>query len=404
LSFLKSGEPAKPLLVDEMKSILFIWKELYPWDVRVEKFCRAFRDTGFNVTILSRWNPGYPEREEIDGLQIIRVGFGKPASFSLPVSPNPIWYKYINSFVKENKPSLIISRDIMLAEAAGRIARKHNIPSIIDIAEHYPAVMKGWKKYRERKIYNLLVHQLGMPETFERRSIRHSDGIIVVCREHQQRMLQEFNYSADNIAIVHNTPEQSDFVNLRLGSRPIPQVYAYHGSVMSERNLSTFLKGFINAARVNTDIEFDIAGSGEELDDLKALASDAGMANRIHFYGKYNHSRMNEFYNRMDIGVLPYRLDDHIHNTISNKFFDYMAAGKPVIVSKAVPMLRLLEEYPAGMAIDCDSVDTITSTILKISDNDLKQMSENGINAVREKYNWETDKKLLLDFINKYVR
>jgi len=386
-----------------MKSILYIWKDLYPWDVRVEKFCRTFRDAGFKVNIISRWKPGYPEFEVIDGYQITRVGFNKPASFSLPVSPNPLWYQSISKLVKEEKPSVIISRDIMLAEAAGRIARKYGIPSIIDIAEHYPAVMKGWKKYRDRRLYNILVHQLGMPETFEKRSISRSDGIIVVCKEHHQRMLNEFNYSPEKIAIVHNTPELSDFDKVRKGSRPIPKIFAYHGSVMSERNLKIFLEGFIQAANINADIEFDIAGTGEELDDLKSLVSIAGMSERIHFYGKYNHSRMSEFYDRMDIGVLPYRLDDHIHNTISNKFFDYMAAGKPVIVSNAMPMIRLLEEYPAGIAIDCDSVNTIASTILSIGDNDLGQMSANGMKAVSEKYNWDIDKKTLLDFINKYV-
>lgn len=386
-----------------MARILYIWKGDYPWEVRIEKFCRALLESNHEVIILCRWSEGRPREEIIDGVRIIRIGHGKPFSHSTPVSPNPYWYKSIKENIINFRPELVIVREIMLAEAAGRLARNYDVPVIMDMAEHYPAVMRGWKKYYDRIIYRFLVHYMKVPEMFERRSVGLMDGIIAVCSENAERLVKQYGFPVHKMAIVQNTPDLKQFSEVKKGCNQPPIVFAYHGNVNSERNMVRFVRGFIIAANKDPEIKLEIAGIGEDTSQIIEMVNSSDVSSSFRMYGEFSHSDLTELYSRADIGVLPYKLDDHIHNTISNKFFDYLACGKPVLASPAAPMVRLIKETEAGVIADCDDENSIAEAILNFKNQDVEKLSENGMVAASEKYNWDVDKKTFLEFVEKYL-
>ena len=277
-----------------MSRILYIWKGDYPWEVRIEKFCNSLVENGNEVIILCRWVPGRLETESIGQIKIIRVGFNQAPSLSIPVSTNPFWISSIKKIIKQFQPGLIIAREIMLAEAAARLARKHYIPVIMDMAEHYPAVMKGWKKYKERSFYKILVHDLKLPETFEKRSVNLMDGIITVCSEQSERLINEYNYPAVALQVVHNTPDINSFENVRKGCSSPPRTFAYHGNVNNERNMVRFVKGFIIAAKQDPDISLEIAGVGEDSEDIRNLIESSDVQNQFRLFGSYKHEDLVE--------------------------------------------------------------------------------------------------------------
>ena len=52
---------------------------------------------------------------------------------------------------------------------------------LIDMAEHYPATMRTWKKYQGNALARFLVFWAKVPDLVERRSVGLADGIITVC-------------------------------------------------------------------------------------------------------------------------------------------------------------------------------------------------------------------------------
>lgn len=386
----------------EIKKILYIWKGLFPWEVRVDKICMALIDNNIEVYLLCRGENGQPKEENIEGINIIRVGTNLPFNITVPVSPNPIWKKAIKNTIQKIKPDVVIAREIMLAEAVGKAAHDYDIPFLIDMAENYPAVMKGWRKYKERPLYRFMVFNLKLPEKFEKKSIGLADGIITVCKERNDVLIQDFNYPVEKIITVHNTQNPENYNDVRKGSDKPPKVIAYQGYINSERNLDNFIKGFNLASDKIPDIQLIISGTGEELNDLKNLASNMKSKNRIIFTGEYSHDQLNELLSTTDIGILPYRLDDHINQTISNKLFDYMSCGKAVIVSEAEPMKRIIDETGCGIYTDCTNPDSISKSILELVSNFDSNYSESGLKAAAEKYNWNVDKENLISFIMSY--
>jgi len=387
-----------------MKKILYIWKGPYPWDIRVAKICNSLTDTGFNTTILCRWNGEVDEITEKNKIKIIRVGYNLKPSFSLPIPNNPIWQKSIKNTIKEIKPDLIIVREIMLAKDAAVISKKFNIPIIMDMAENYPAAMKDWKKYRRTLLSKLLIHKLNVPEKVEKTAVKNMDGIITVCFEQNQRLIEKYNINENKLCVAHNTPYLNQFNNFKKEFNKDYLVFGHHGYTTDEKSLVNFVKGFIKACEIDKNIELRIAGNGESIDYLKDLATNSNAKNNIFFTGSYDYNELEKILNSYDVGILPYQVSDFNNYTIHNKIFDFFAFGLPVFVSMTNPFIRLINETKAGVTVDCQRTENITENIIKLKNQlNLNDMGYNGRKAFLNKYHWEQDFNNLKKFIERYL-
>lgn len=386
-----------------MKRILYVWKSPYPWDIRIEKICRSLADYGFKVTILCRGGSGENEREIIDNYEIIRIGINQPSWKSSPFFYNPFWIKEISNIVKEIKPDLIINREFFLAEASKRAAKKFDIPVIMDMAENYPAVMKIWDKYKSGLISKILIHKLSLPEKIEKSNIKNLAGIITVCEEQNIRLITNYHFPSEKIVTVNNTPPKNQFDRTIKGCRKTPIVFGHHGHLSSDKNFDIFLEGFDIAAKEMNDIFINFYGDGFYKEHLEKLTEKLNISNRVKFFGKYKFAELPDLLSEIDIGILPYLTTEFINTTLYNKLFDFLAAGKPVIVSEAIPMKRIINETRAGIIVDCTEPKKIADVILNIRNYNLEEISKNGMKAVSEKYNWETDSNILINFINKLI-
>ena len=386
-----------------MQRVLYIFTKQYPWDVRVEKICSSLKNFDFDVSILARWVPDQRESEISSGFKISRVGFNKSSAATSPISLNPVWRKKIEEVIQEAKPDLIISRDIMVSSATADIAHKYSIPVLMDMAEHYPAAMRGWKKYQSGLINKIIVNNLRIPDLVEKNSVRRMDGIITVCEEQTDRLNREYSFDKDRMTVVHNTPDLNFFNDGKSGSNNPPRIFSHHGFLSAEKSIENFLQGFILAAKIDPNIEFLVSGDGESYPDILALTNQSEVKNRIHIRGGYNFRDLNKILSNVDIGIIPYQVSDFNNYTIHNKIFDYMALGKPVIVSEAIPMARIVRETGCGIVVDCSKPEIISEAILNLKNLNLDQLSSNGLQYSREKYNWSVDSIQLIDFIKKSI-
>jgi glycosyltransferase involved in cell wall biosynthesis len=384
-----------------MKKIVYLWQAGYPWEVRVEKFCAALKGSGYDLTVLARWKPGQPPEEECAGVHILRVGYRLPGPASLPVPSNPVWASAIRSIVKGWKPDLVIAREIMLASPAAKACRQRAIPLIIDMAEHYPATMRALEKY-QRGLMKILVFHARIPDRVERQAIARADGVITVCAEQNARLHAIYGYPVDRMVVVHNTPDQAMFDSVRKGPATPPRVFAYHGHIYAQRGLDRLIRGFAQAARRYPQIRLDLAGDGAARPALESLARQCDVVEQVRFTGKYRFSELSSLYSEMDVGLVAYPAEESIDHTIGNKIFDYFACGKPVIVSPAIPLRRVIEETGAGLILRDSTPEAIAEGFDQAMSMNLAPLAERGLTAARAKYNWETDKKVVLDFLARY--
>jgi glycosyltransferase involved in cell wall biosynthesis len=385
-----------------MPRILYVWQAAFPWDVRAEKICLELISRGCDVILLARWEPGQEPEENVCGIRVVRVGHKLPHSFSLPIPVNPVWRRAIRRMVFDWRPDLVIAREILLAEPAAAACRDGRVPMVIDMAEHYPATMRTWDKYRKTWISRFLVHRAKVPDLVERRAVAVADGVIVVCDEQMDRLHGQFGYPRDRMAVAHNTLDLEAFADVRKTSSIPPRVFGHHGYITSQRGLDHLVRGFALAARGDSQIQLVLAGSGD-ISGLAALARSLGVQDRVNLVGPYRHADLIRLYSEVDIGVLAYPVDDSWGYTIPNKLFDYLACGKPVIVSSNQPFRRVVEEAKAGLVLADNSPEKIAAGMLRMLRLDLQPMVNGGLEAARTRLHWARDAETLVGFLSRFV-
>lgn len=382
-----------------------IWQGGYPWEVRIEKFADCLIEQQHEVTVLCRHKAEAAADETLaNGTRVIRVGAGLPSQLGAPVSVNPVWYRAMCAAIESVRPDLVIVRDLPLAELAARVARSRGILVVMDMAEHYPGAMRRWKRYQENPILKLLVNKLKTPDWLEKRAVGLMDGIITVCDEQIGRLHKSYGYPISKMRVVNNTPKKSWFAGARKGVSAQPRIFGHHGHMTPERGLNVLLEAVHLVQKEFPDVELHLAGSGESAGDVKAAIERLGIADRVKLSGRYSHADLDRLYGSIDIGVLPYPPNELINHTLSNKIFDYMACGKPVITSAAVPMKRLLEDTKAGLCFEPWTADALAGTMKLALTLDLTSYSECGMKAFNERYYWEADVINLLAFVHSIPR
>ncbi|MER3329510.1 MAG: hypothetical protein RIF34_08040, partial [Candidatus Kapaibacterium sp.] len=262
----------------DRKKIIYVWKSPYPWDVRVEKICKSLAKE-YEVLILARWENEPKKAELIDGITVRRVGFREKSIKSIPLSFNRTWKKELETIIKGYKPDAIIVREIMLGTLVGKLGKKHNIPTIMDMAENYPAVIKLFKKYKQNILSRFLIHTLDLAKVVEKKSLKLIKNIIVVCDEQVDRLKSEKYISNHNFCVVENTPPFEE--NTKIEKKFTKPIFGHHGNLTADKSVFEFLQAVIELLNEGYVMEFHIMGNGEIYQETKKIVDESGHSDKI---------------------------------------------------------------------------------------------------------------------------
>lgn len=105
------------------------------------------------------------------------------------------------------------------------------------------------------------------------------------------------------------------------------------------------------------------------------------------------HERMlSAFHQEWTAGIAVFPYTDHYYEKELTKFFEYMAAGLPMILSNFPNWRALVEGPQAGIAVDPANWDAIIGAIVRLHENpqEAVQMGMAGRSAVQKSYNWQS--------------
>lgn len=384
-----------------LRRVLYIRQAPYPWDIRVEKVCKAVRAHGCEVLILARRGLDQPETEVVDGMQVHRVGPHTPRFVSLPVPSSPVWQRALTKQIRAFRPDLLIARDIPMAPFAQVAGRRFGIPWVIDMAEHYPAAMRSWKKYNQNWVYKTLVDTLRLPDRIERRVVRDTNGVMPVCEEQKSRLMRDYGVPADRIVTVMNTPDRDAFADVAPATRKDSLWrFGYHGFVDRDRDLATLIRGFDLAISRGVPVSLEIAGAGGALAELQELADALPSRSRISFHGAYLPGATKALYSQVDFGIVPCQVNAFTQCTVANKFFDYAACGRPFIFTATAPTVRLMETMNCGVSYEGGNPEAVAAAIAQITRADYDVLANNGRLAVEKTFNWSCDARRMVAFLD----
>lgn len=377
----------------------------YPWDVRVEKMLRSLVGAGHEVTLVARNGKGRPRRERAEGVEMRRLpSLGRAGRLlTFPAFVNPIWVRAALEAARECGPERVIVRDLPLAPLGLWLARRLGCPAIVDMAEPYPEALRSNWQFDDLGGLDHLLRSPRAAEWVERRVLRRSPRVLVVSPESAER-LERNGLPPGRCTLVGNTPDLAHFTTDRPASRALPPAFEgrpillFTGILVGDRGLDVALDGLARLRELRPRPALVVIGDGRARARYEADAKRLGVESDVAFLGFLDHEELPAWMARADVGILPFHTCPHIHTTLANKLFDYMALGLPVLASDARPMVRVLRETQAGVTFRSgDGADFARSAESLLRDPGLRRaMAERGRKAAVETYQWAYDAERLL--------
>lgn len=229
-------------------------------------------------------------------------------------------------------------------------------------------------------------------------------SLIVFPNEERARLTQdESGFDATKLRIVWNVPRLAELPPL--GDKPErPFILYYHGSINPERLPETVLEA---VASFGGDIRLDVAGyeAPGARGYVQGLLSRWNHDRReiIRYLGEYPHHNLLRIASRCHVGLalMPTGSNDvNMRYMVgaSNKAFDYMAAGLPLIVSDIPEWRYKFTEAGYGRACDPRSVESVIIAIKFFIQecDELLKMSKRCRSAVENEFNYNSQFQCIL--------
>lgn len=356
---------------------------------------RALEQLGNEVCVLTSGGEGAGEQKK---------AFGKARRFTPPFIANilrdaaKLMYDghfdgSIEKAIHTFEPALIYDRHSLFHRAGVRAGRKFGIPVILE-------VNACLVKEAERYVGIGLRLLAGKCETY---ALQESSAITVVSTQLRDELV-ELGIQAERITVNPNGVDPEQF-NPRIDPTPVRRKYGLDGrSVIGFVGLLTSWLGISNlleSARVicdqRPDVTFLIAGSGDEYDLLRGKVREYGLGDRFILAGRVPHEEIPMYVNAMDIATAPYSCKEHTHGS-SIKLFEYMAAGRAIVVSKLGQMGEVIDHGVTGMLVEVGNVQDLTEKLLYLLDRpDLRrELGVRAREAVLSEYTWHRNAERIL--------
>lgn len=281
-------------------------------------------------------------------------------------------------FSKEHgKPDIIIGSSVHpLACVAGiRIARKFKIPCIVEIRDLWPEAIFSFGKVKENSLFGKIL-------TAGEKWIYDHGHAIIFTKEGDVDHIIEMKWDKPNggkidlnkcyyinngvdIEAFHKDISENVIKDVDLEDGSFKVIYT--GSVRPVNNIGNILDA-AKLLKEYQNIKFLVYGTGYELEKLKQRVVDEKLTN-VKMKGFINKQYMPYILSKSSVNVLNYSQTQYnwARGNSSNKLFEYMASGKPVISTVKMGYC-ILDKYKCGMSLEKSIPQELAKAVLKVHD------------------------------------
>lgn len=299
------------------------------------------------------------------------------------------------AYTKETgKPDVIIASSVHpLTMVAGiKIAKRMKIPCICEIRDLWPEAIFSFGKATEKSLIGKLLIK------GEHWIYKRADALIFT-KEGDTDYLKEKHWTTEqggdiDLKKCHYINNGVDIAACEERSRTMqlddPDLsdntkfnVTYVGTIRPVNNVGNLLDTakIIEGINGYEDIQFLIYGDGSQLEELKKRIETEQLAN-VKMKGVVNRQYVPFILSKSSINILNYSQKQYnwTRGNSSNKLFEYMASGKPVI-STVHMGYSIIKCYHCGVELDKDTPEELAKQIICFHDMRPEERDRIGRNA-----------------------
>jgi glycosyltransferase involved in cell wall biosynthesis len=379
-----------------------------PPDIRVEKEMRSLLKAGHKVDLLSLKITSTQEEDLFIGripifrapIRMLRIREWEKESverhYHSPLSP---WVHAVKEFLQLRNIDALHVHDLPLAWTCAYAASGKGVPVVLDMHEVYPDLVRFMRPEGEHGSWD----PPRWTASYEEECLRMVDRVIVTVEESRQR-LARMGLEQGKTRVVMNTEEIESMKSVGTGCPPLSGlegkcVVTYVGAFGEVRGLDQLIHAAWRLSAGFPEIHLLLVGGGYNETELRTIVTDLHMGKNVTITGWVPFNHVPDLIDFSDICVVPHLKNPFTDTTVPHKLFQYMLLGKPVIVSDADPLVRIVTECGCGMVFPSGDAERLAGLIERLASNpeERRRLGENGRMAALDRYHWGEDQKELLD-------
>jgi len=353
-------------------------------DPRVYNEAITFTKAGHEVTVIA-WDRKKENKEidEKDGIKIIRVY----NTFFMKILPYdifrlPFWckqgYKKALKFNQKKPIDIVHCHNLDTLPIGIKLKKKLGIPIVYDAHEIWGYMVskdlpKPWADYYLWKEKNLL------PKV---------DRIITV-----NEPLKEYFSKISNkkiILIMNSKPLQEKTYQQTKNEK---FTILYIGTLTKTR----FIPELIDVIKDIQDVHCVIGGIGKK-DFVEKIKNKIKNIENVEFIGKVPFEQVIPMTKKSDLIINMIDPGDlNMRNALTNKQFESMVCGRPIIVTRGTYPSEFTQKEKCGIIIDYNKKE-LKKAIIELKENKQKreELGKNALKAAIREYNWEKQEEKLI--------
>jgi len=388
----------------------------FPPDIRVENEARSLVSAGYDLHLLTLTHSKQtPLHETWQGVNLERLYVAQKSAKRGRGLINTIldfythfWAAATRKFIEQNQLDALHVHDLYLLGAAFAANKYFNLPVIADLHENYVA---GLKYYRFANTFpgNWLISQKKWAQK-EIEWCRKADFLVTVIEEAVDRYAH-LGIPHDKIHVVANYVNVDEFLDIEDDHHIVDRfkdniTATYIGGFDTHRGLETIINATPAIITQIPEFRLLLVGRGRNFDELRTAAKRLNISDHVIFEGYQPPHKVPSYIKASTLGLIPHLKTEHTDNTIPHKLFHYMLLGKPVVATNCAPLKRIVESTKSGIIFTSNDHHDFTHKIVTLvkNRNEMRNMGQNGMQAVKEKYNWTQAQKPLLTLYQQILK
>ncbi len=332
--------------------------------------------------------------EQVDDLDFYRTA---PVDDSLPVigllRQMKATERRLEQLAQQHRPDILHAHSPVLnAIPAARVGRRLGIPVAYEVrafwedaAVDHGTTAEGSLRYR-------------LTKALDTHSFRRVDHVFTIC-EGLRKDIVGRGIAADKVTVIPNAVDVSGFT---LSGEPDAELRAslglqqctvlgFVGSFYAYEGLDLLLRGFARLLPGRADLRLLLVGGGPQDANLKQLAHELGVANKVVFTGRVPHSEVSRYYDQIDLLVYPRHSMRLTEIVTPLKPLEAMAQGRIFVASDVGGHKELVRDGETGFLFKAGNEAALAEVIVNTLDHrsDWTAVRAAGRHFVESVRNWK---------------
>ena len=347
--------------------------------IGAKQYAEAWAEAGHQVTVLTSWDKGLQRREQLRGVELIRVPtFGKKnratATNLSMLCYLTFGFAYLTSHFSDFKKVEVINTHFSvptgpLGMAASKLFARPNILTII-----------GGDIYDPTKRSS--PHRSAILRFFNRIFINSATHVVAISSDTKKRAEEHYNIRKE-ISVINygfTPPERTNTNRSELGLSEQKYYLIAVGRLVKRKGFEYLIESLKD---LPTEIQLLIIGDGPLEQELGNTASRAGVGDRVSLLGYQTRERIWEYLQVSDCFVL-----SSLHEGLGIVVQEAMCAGLPIVASDNGGQVDLIRNGRNGVLVRPMDSHALSSAIKEIYSHPdtADEMGRNNMNDIKRCY------------------